>query len=454
MPKTLFLFLFLAILAPLASAQPADRPNILFIMVDDLGYGDLSCQGAPDLKTPHIDGLMAAGARLSQFYANCPVCSPTRASLLTGLYPDKAGVPGVIRTSLPGQETNWGNLRDDVKTLPAHLAEAGYDTAIFGKWHLGLDKPDRPRDKGFDHFEGFLGDMMDDYSTHTRHGNHYMYRNEEAIRPEGHATDLFTDWAIRYIHSRRGATRPFFAYLAYNAPHTPIQPPAAWLEKVTRREAGLTEARARLVALIEHLDDGIGRVLQCLKDEKFWENTIVVFTSDNGGQTDVGARNAPWRGAKQDLWEGGIRVATCLTWPARIKAGSAFPNHVSLTMDLYPTLAELAGHPVTHAIDGRSFAPLLLGEEWKETERDLYWVRLEGGPRYGGIPYHAARRGDWKLLRNTGFEPYQLFHLAADPGEEKPVPRSQAPKVYDELQRSLLRRIYQSGQFAWQRENP
>ena len=181
-------------------AFPAEKPNLLVIMVDDLGYGDLSVYGAPDLKSPHIDALMNDGMRFDAFYANCPVCSPTRASFLTGLYPDMAGVPGVIRTPLPERPTSWGNLRNDVTTLPGHLKTAGYDTALIGKWHLGLEAPDRPNDVGFDFFHGFLGDMMDDYYDHLRHGEHYMRRNEEAIHPEGHATDLFTDWTVDYLN--------------------------------------------------------------------------------------------------------------------------------------------------------------------------------------------------------------------------------------------------------------
>ncbi|MEM1443016.1 MAG: sulfatase-like hydrolase/transferase, partial [Verrucomicrobiota bacterium] len=258
----------------------SEKPNLLVIMVDDLGYGDLSIYGAPDLQSPNIDALMNAGMRFDSFYANCPVCSPTRASLLTGLYPDRAGVPGVIRTPLPDRVTSWGNLRNDVTMLPTHLEKAGYATALIGKWHLGLEAPDRPTDVGFDFFHGFLGDMMDDYYDHLRHGEHYMRRNEEPIHPEGHATDLFTDWSIDYFKTRKDEDDPFFLFLAYNAPHTPIQPPEDWLAKVKAREEGIDDDRAALVALIEHLDDGIGRLVQSLKKEGLWENTVTVFTSD------------------------------------------------------------------------------------------------------------------------------------------------------------------------------
>lgn len=432
----------------------AEKPNMLVIMVDDLGYGDLSIYGAPDLKSPHIDALMNDGMRFDAFYANCPVCSPTRASFLTGLYPDMAGVPGVIRTPLPDQATSWGNLRNDVTTLPSQLKKAGYDTALVGKWHLGLEAPDRPIDVGFDFFHGFLGDMMDDYYDHLRHGQHYMRRNEEPVFPEGHATDVFSDWTIDYLEKRKDTDNPFFIFLAYNAPHTPIQPPEDWLEKVKAREPGIDEKRAGLVALIEHMDDGIGRVVQSLKDEGLWENTVTVFTSDNGGQSNVGARNLPWRGGKQEMWEGGIRVGTSVTWPGEIEAGTVQKDHVSLTMDIYPTLAEIAGVPVDFHLDGRSFLPVLKGEAFEEEDRPLFWVRLEGNPKYGGLAYHAARMGNWKILRNTPYEPYEMFRLDTDSGEETPVPRAKAPKKYDELYKALLMHHNEAGKIPWQRESP
>lgn len=437
-----------------AVADDAARPNIVFIMVDDLGYGDLSCYGAPDLESPAIDGLFVSGMRFDQFYANCPVCSPTRAALMTGLYPDNAGVPGVIRTQLPGRATNWGRLRPDAVLLPAILKKAGYHTAIVGKWHLGLEAPDRPTDRGFDFFHGFLGDMMDDYHNHLRHGINYMRRDTETIDPQGHATDIFTDWAIEYIEDRAGAHsgQPFFLYLAYNAPHTPIQPPDDWLAKVKAREPGITEKRAGIVALIEHLDHGVGRVLETLDRAGIREKTLVVFTSDNGGYVESGARNAPWHGGKQEMWEGGIRVGTCVSWPGRIEAGAVRPDHVSLTMDFYPTLAEIAGAEIEGEIDGRSFAPVLFGKPFEEKPRSLFWVRLEGNAKYGGIPYHAVRIGDWKLLRNTGFEPYQMLHLSADPGEENPVPKEKAPARYQELFNELMGHINRAGQTPWQGE--
>ena len=201
-----------------AETSQSQQPNIVLIVADDLGYGDLSTYGAQDLSSPALDSLAASGIQFNQFYANSPVCSPTRASLLSGRYPPLVGVPGVIRTHAAD---NWGNLLPDVHLLPEMLRLHGYHTAMIGKWHLGLYPPQRPIDRGFDHFQGFLGDMMDDYYTHQRHGLNYMRHGDKVITPEGHATDLFSDWAVRYIESRTSSTAPFFLYLAYNAPHTP-----------------------------------------------------------------------------------------------------------------------------------------------------------------------------------------------------------------------------------------
>jgi arylsulfatase A-like enzyme len=449
----LFLLTSLVPVLPAQSAPP-EKPNIVFIMADDLGYGDLSCYGAPDLRSPHLDKLFAEGMRFDGFYANCPVCSPSRASFVTGMYPDNAGVPGVIRTSMPERPTSWGLLRD-VPMLPSVLKQAGYHTALVGKWHLGLEAPHRPTDRGFDFFRGWLGDMMDDYYTHERHGIRYMRRNTELIEPEGHATDLFSKWASDYITERTTGHpgEPFFLFLAYNAPHTPIQPPADWLEKVKKREEGITDQRAALVALIEHMDHGIGQVMATIGKLGISEKTLVVFTSDNGGQSNVAARNLPLRGGKQEMWEGGIRVGTCATWPGTIPPGSR-SAYRGLTMDFYPTFADLAGADVDHGIDGQSFLPVLLGKKDVLPPRDMIWVRLEGNRKYGGLAYHAIRRGDFKLLRNTPFEPYRLFNLAKDPGEERPIDEKKAPKIYNDLFNALMTHVNRAGRFPWQRENP
>jgi arylsulfatase A-like enzyme len=420
------------------------KPNILMILVDDLGYGDLSSYGATDLKTPHIDRLMSAGMRFDNFYANCPVCSPTRAALLSGRYPDLVGVPGVIRTHITN---NWGYLASHAVLLPKLLKPAGYHTAIIGKWHLGLESPNTPIERGFDHFHGFLGDMMDDYYNHLRHGNNYMRLDGREIDPEGHTTDLFTQWAIDYINGRARSNQLFFLYLAYNAPHTPIQPPDDWLNRVKKREPGISERRAKLVALIEHLDEGIGKVLAALKDAGLSDNTLVIFTSDNGGQLSAGANNGSLRAGKQDMYEGGIREPMCAVWPGKIQAGTR-SDRVALTMDLYPTICEAAGAKITHQIDGRSILPTLLGKSQPDEDRFLFWVRREGGG-YGGRAYYAARYGDYKLVQNSPYEPMELYDLKDDLQEQKPLDRKH--KMYRTLFTALRNHIIEAGAVPWQK---
>ena len=430
-----------------ASSNPAQSglPNILLILADDLGYGDLSSYGARDLRTPNIDGLASAGVRFDNFYANSPVCSPTRAALMSGMYPDRVGVPGVIRTTL---SDSWGYLSPSATLLPQLLKQAGYHTGIVGKWHLGLESPNTPIERGFDFFHGFLGDMMDDYYTHRRQGQNYMRLNAETIDPEGHATDLFTDWAVDYLAARKQDGRRFFLYLAYNAPHAPIQPPEEILTRVKAREPGIGDRRASLVALIEHMDAGVGKVVQALRNNGQAENTLIVFTSDNGGQLDLGADCGPLRGTKGDMYEGGIKVPMCAVWPGRIAPGSR-SDCVALTMDLYPTLCEAARSAASNDVDGASILPVLLGQSPALRERDLVWVRREGNMRYRGRDYYALRRGDWKLLQNSPFEPYQLFNLRDDPLEKNDLAQRE-PAMHRELVSALMLHVQRAGRTPWQ----
>ena len=423
------------------------RPNILMILVDDLGYGDLSSYGANDLKSPNIDALMGDGMRLDQFYANCPVCSPTRASLLSGRFPDMVGVPGVIRTYV---EDNWGYLSPDARLLPEVLRLVGYNTGMVGKWHLGLDKENSPDNRGFDHFKGFLGDMMDDYYKHRRHGINYMRDNGKVIRPEGHATDLFSQWASDYIKQCSKEEAPFFLYLAYNAPHTPIQPPQDWLAKVKAREPGISERRAGLVALIEHLDHGIGQVINTLKETGEYQNTLTVFTSDNGGQLNVGANCGNNRGGKQDMYEGGIKVPMCAVWPGKIRPASR-SDLTAMTMDLFPTFCEIAGYPIQHNIDGMSILPTLLESgNQMDIPRTLFWVRREGNNRYQGQDHYAVRSGHWKLVHNNPYAPLELYNLKSDPMEESNV-ADQNQQIFNQLARELRRQIQKAGAIPWQK---
>lgn len=428
-----------------AGAEDGPRPNFLLIFTDDHGYGDVSTYHPSDVRTPNIDGIAAEGMLFTSMRANCTVCSPSRAALLTGRYADRVGVPGVIRTR---PADSWGYFDPSVATLADGLKCVGYHTAIVGKWHLGLESPNVPNERGFDFFHGFLGDMMDSYTTHLRHGNNYMRRNSEVIEPQGHATDLFSGWAADYLRER--ATKldqPFFLYLAYNAPHFPIEPPAEWLAKVKQRAPQLDAKRATNVAFVEHLDHGIGRVLAALKETGLDQNTVVVLTSDNGGSLPHAQNNDPWRDGKQSHYDGGLRVPFMVRWPGRIKASSR-SDYAGLNFDLFPTFLELAGAAPAADLDAVSLVPVLKGGVI-ETPRDLYFTRREGGLAYGGKSYQALIRGDWKLLQNNPFSPLELYHLKDDPQEKNNVAATNRT-VFNELAASLRAHLQRGGATPWQ----
>lgn len=426
-----------------AAAAPP-RPNFICILTDDQGYGDVSAYGATDVRTPNIDRLGKEGITFTTMRANSTVCSPTRAALLTGRHPDRAGVPGVIRSQ---PENSWGFLNPGVPTLADALKTAGYHTALIGKWHLGSASPNTPNERGFDLFHGFIGDMMDSYTTHLRDGINLMRLNDREIRPQGHATDLFSTWAAGYLRQRAGSgDQPFFLYLAYNAPHFPIEPPDEWLARVKARAPGLDDKRARNVAFVEHLDHGIGQVLAALDQTGLAQNTLVVFCSDNGGSLPHAQNNDPWRGGKQDHYDGGLRVPFLARWPATIKAASR-SDYAGLVFDLFPTFIELAGGTPAPDIDAVSLTPILNGGTITQT-RDLYFVRREGGP-HAGKSYEAIIRGDWKLMQNHPFGPLELYNLREDPHETTNL-ASTRKDVFQELASALQYQIQRGGSVPWQ----
>lgn len=439
------IFLLYLGLASANGAFAAERPNFLIILTDDHGYGDVSTYGAGDVRTPNIDRVANEGMLFTTMRANCTVCSPSRAALLTGKYADRVGVPGVIRTD-PGD--SWGYFDPKARTLAELLGGAGYHTSIIGKWHLGLESPNLPNERGFNHFHGFLGDMMESYTKHLRHGNNYMRLNSKVIEPEGHATDLFSDWAADYLRGRaKVADQPFFLYLAYNAPHFPIEPPAEWLAKVRGRAPGMKKDRAANVAFVEHLDAGIGRVLAALDETGLARNTVVVFTADNGGALSHAQCNDPWRGGKQDHYDGGLRVPFMVRWPSGIKAGSR-SDYAGLVFDIFPTFAGLAGVRPAADLDARDLLPVLQGDR-NTGPRDLYFVRREGGFAYGGNSYEAIIRGDWKLLRNDPYSPLELYNIKDDPREATDLADSQRVK-FRELASALRLHIQRGGATPWQ----
>lgn len=426
------------------TTQVKNRPNFLVILTDDLGYGDVSTYHDSDVSTPNIDALAKDGMLFTAMRANCTVCSPSRAALLTGRYPDQVGVPGVIRTN---PADSWGFLDPTVPTLANHLQQSGYHTALIGKWHLGLTSPNTPNQRGFEFFHGFLGDMMDSYTDHRRHGINYMRRNELEIDPQGHATDLFAQWAQDYIQQQAKTDQPFFLYLAFNAPHFPIQPPESWLNQVKDRSPNLSEKRTRNVAMVQHLDHCIGNVLATLKASGQDRNTIVFLTSDNGGSLPHAQNNDPWRDGKTSHYDGGLRVPFMVRWPAQVKPESQ-SDYAGLLFDIFPTILEIAEIQNPSKTDAVSLLPVLRGGTIP-TERDLYFVRREGGLGYGGKSYQALIRGDWKLMQNNPYRPLQLYDLKNDPGEQVDL-ASQRPKIFRELASAMREKIQQAGTTPWQ----
>lgn len=435
----------LLLLACVDLASARTKPNFLIILTDDHGYGDVSTYGATDVRTPHIDRLAAEGMVFTAMRANATVCSPSRAALLTGRYPDRVGVPGVIRTE---PADSWGYFDPAVPTLADQLRRAGYRTAIVGKWHLGLESPNTPNERGFDLFHGFLGDMMDSYLTHLRQGRNYMRRNAEVIAPAGHATELFTAWAVEYLRERaRQPAEPFFLYLAYNAPHFPIEPPAEWLARVRQRAPNLSEERARNVAFVEHLDDNIGRVLDVVRELGLERNTVVVFTADNGGSLPHAQNNDPWRGGKQSHYDGGLRVPFAMRWPAGIAAGSR-SSYQGLVFDVFPTFLELASATLPPGLDAVSLAPVLRGQPMPPS-RELYFVRREGGQAYGGKSYEAIIRDGWKLMQNDPYSALELYNLDEDPQEQRNLAAANGERVKD-MAAALRRHVQRGGSTPWQ----
>jgi arylsulfatase A len=417
--RTLYLSCALVALACVSSsAQPVTRPNVVMFIMDDLGYGDVGSYGAPDAKTPNIDRLAREGVKLTDFYANHANCSPTRTGFITGRYQQRYGIESPLRFDdarhLPPSDTS----------LPRLLKNAGYATGLFGKWHLGIDASSGPNRHGFDEFWGFRRGAVD-YYTHTvpitavmqpAAPIHDLYHNEEPTTSTAYLTDEITNRAEAFLQQR--ASGPFFLEVAYNATHWPYQRPD--LPEGKRgwdhyRESG---TRADYVAMLERADQGVGRILAALDRLKLTPNTLVIFTSDNGGEWL--SRNAPLFHRKSTLWEGGIRVPLLLRWPARLKAGITSPQ-VGITMDLTASILGAAGvkTPDGYQLEGIDLVGLL--QKGTTVERTLFW-RMPPAPGAAGTPpatQRAARRGQWKYMDDRG--QYLLFDLRTDPGERHDV---------------------------------
>jgi arylsulfatase A-like enzyme len=402
----------IAMASPVLAAE-SKKPNIVYIVSDDQGWKDVGYHGS-DIRTPHIDELAKGGARLEQFYAQ-PFCTPTRAALMTGRYPFRYGLQTVVIAS-----SHTYGLATDEWLLPQALKDAGYDTAIIGKWHLGqADRKYWPRQRGFDYQYGpLIGEI--DYFTHEQHHVLDWFRNNQPVREKGYSTDLLGDDAVRLIENH-DVSRPLYLYLAFNAPHTPYQAPQSYLD----RYAGVAEpSRRAYAAMISAMDDQIGRVIAALDRKNMRDNTLIVFQSDNGGTANpmfagegdmskikIPNDNGPYRDGKGTLYEGGTRVIALANWPGHIKQGVTV-NEMIHVVDIYPTLAGLAGASLakTKPLDGL----------------DVWGTISEGKPSprteiiYNIEPFRAGvRQGDWKLIWRTPLpQSVELYNIARDPSEK------------------------------------
>jgi arylsulfatase A-like enzyme len=426
--------------------EPAGKPNIIFILADDLGYGDLGCYGQKQIQTPNLDRLAAEGMRFTDHYAGTTVCAPSRCSLMTGLHTGHTYVRGNHEVQPMGQLP----LPADTATLPKVLKKAGYTTALIGKWGLGgPDSTGTPNEQGFDYFFGYLC---------QRHAHNYypefLFRNDQRVplknkvpggRLDGagvatekieYSYDRMEQEALQFVEQDRKG--PFFLYLAVTLPHANNEGGKNGMEVPDYgiyADKDWPEPEKGRAAMITRLDRGVGRVVQKLRDLGLEDNTLVFFASDNGPHREGGANpeffrsSGPLRGIKRDLYEGGIRVPLLARWPGRIQAG-AVSDHVSAFWDFLPTLAELAGAPRPADTDGISLLPTLLGRPEQQRKHEfLYWEFHEGGS------IQAVRRGRWKAVRPFG-KRLELYDLQTDRGETRNVADNH-PDVVAQIEKYL-----------------
>ena len=400
------------VLAPLSAQTPvgnADRPNVVLIITDDVGYGDFGSYGAPDIKTPHIDSLARDGVRLTDFYANGATCTPTRTGLISGRYQQRVALEQPLGAASSADGAR--GLPATGRSLPRLLRDSGYATALIGKWHLGYKAEFSPGAHGFDYFFGFKSGFTDYYQHTSGDGQPDLFENDRPVQAPGYMTDLITERSVRFIEQNAG--RPFFVDVAYNAAHWPYQPPdRPSTARDNARHLGpfddSTSTRADYVAMLERADRGVGRILEALDTRGLRQNTIVIFTNDNGGEWL--SRNTPLFHHKGTVWEGGIRVPAILRWPGHIPAGKV-SGQVGITMDLTASILAATRTPVPAEarLEGIDLMPVLEGRA-PEIDRTLFWRVI------GARPQRAVRSGDWKLLYDG--RPL-LFNVRTDLGEQK-----------------------------------
>lgn len=398
-----------------SNAAPAQRPpNVIVIVADDLGYAELGVQGCKDIPTPNIDSIAANGARFTDGYVSCPVCSPTRAGLLTGRYQQRFGHE--FNPGPPTDENADFELPASEKLLPEYLKGAGYTTGMFGKWHLGYKDGSWPIQRGFDEFFGFLGGSHP-YSEVGEGRKQAILRGLEPVKEIEYTTDAFAGEAAGFIERHKDES--FFVYLPFNAVHSPLEA----LEKYRARfESIADEKRRSFAAMLSAMDDGVGLVLAKLRELGLEENTLVFFISDNGGPTvQTSSRNDPLRGMKGQVYEGGIRVPFLMQWRGHVPAGLVYDKPV-ISLDILPTALTAAGValPEDSKLDGVSLLPFLTAAAEGTPHDCLYW-------RFG--EQWAIRKGDWKLLQSRESDMVELYQLSEDAAEAKNLAGDSAERV-------------------------
>lgn len=400
-----------------ACAEPGRKPNIVLIVADDLGYGELGIQGCKDIPTPNIDAIAAGGVRFTDGYVSCPVCSPTRAGLMTGRYQQRFGHefnPGPAEAA----DSAFG-LAADEQTLAERLKEAGYATCMVGKWHLGYRPECRPTRRGFDEFFGFLGGAHP-YVAARLAGAQIM-RGDEVVTERQYLTDAFAREAVAAVDQHRD--HPFFLYLPFNAVHAPLQAPPRYQQ----RFAAIQDPKRRTFAAMQAaMDDAVGRVLDRLREHGLERDTLLFFISDNGGPTaQTSSGNGPLRGFKAQVLEGGIRVPFMVRWPGRLPEGKVYDKPV-ISLDIHATALAAAGirKKPEKPLDGVNLLPALSGKGGREPHKALFW-------RFGA--QSAVRMGDWKMVEQQGET--RLYNLKDDIHEDRDL-SADNPRKLKELQKA------------------